>query len=761
MASVCAQTDEDNTNNSLIGKKSPDNSSSNKKEEEENTIIKVFEDEYPITSKDIQFVLETISKQAPYDKTQIKQIFYGICSSQTSTKIHHNINSKNSGEGKSYLLQLVSDLFPDSITLKFNNMTDKALYHQNGVEAIKDENTGKYLELKPILKELVANIEELQEKIDDVDDKGHQQRDRKDIKSWKSEIREKQEEYKDLKSKAVKIIDLDGKAFIFLDTPHAGLFNNLMSLLSQDSREQLYLFTDKDSSGNHHQSKTVVLRGAPLIMSTQVVDDTRNKRFAEKNRRFIHVNPNTSEEKIKEAKRQIAIRLSGLPVDIEGIVSSMDIEKSKEIVQRLCAKLQEHNKSHVDSGIKGSGIKIPYDPILSSSLSSEESWSMTVLTRLLNYIGIITKMNMGSRPTIVDTETGLLYPIAIYDDLKEALEIMKTASLTIRPYQQEWYNTIFLPAFADLGPEPNTKTNEYGTLVERESVVGITTKQLVDKMKQQGKDVSNESIYENYLRPLTKQGVINSVRSVINAKENLYYPVNSENETDASILPLTEDCRLIVNNTFDEKNVLEDSFRTIIERRSKGGGVKYKIIDIDGSEISLTELLDRYYFSVVYHTSCSVIEIKYYNNVIEKSSIVDEQSETTGEDDNIGQYSNDSENRFMDHSKDTVSSSKSSSIYGYTREDIEEFFAAENGQEEEHTLEDSICRSLIGSRNYKPFFYYCKEDPSVEFLYLKSIEDHIRLKDPQRHKAKLLEMKQAEQIDKHENKNGQDITLRS
>ncbi len=68
------------------------------------------------------------------------------------------------------------------------------------------------------------------------------------------------------------------------------------------------------------------------------------------------------------------------------------------------------------------------------------SWSMTVLTRLLNYIAIITKVNMDSRPKIVDTQTGVFYPISIYDDLKEALEIMETASLSIRPYQQEWYN---------------------------------------------------------------------------------------------------------------------------------------------------------------------------------------------------------------------------------------------------------------------------------------------------------------------------------
>ena len=51
-----------------------------------------------------------------------------------------------------------------------------------------------------------------------------------------------------------------------------------------------------------------------------------------------------------------------------------------------------------------------------------------------------------------------------------------------------------------------------------------------------------------------------------------------------------------------------------------------------------------------------------------------------------------------------------------------------------------MCRPLIGQKTYKPFFYYCKEDPKIENINLKSIEDHIRLKDPQRHKAKLLEL---------------------
>jgi len=56
----------------------------------------------------------------------------------------------------------------------------------------------------------------------------------------------------------------------------------------------------------------------------------------------------------------------------------------------------------------------------------------------------------------------------------------------------------------------------------------------------------------------------------------------------------------------------------------------------------------------------------------------------------------------------------------------------------------------------KPFFNYNKEDTDVEFLYLKSMEDLIRLKDLERDKAKLLEMIQGEHLDKDESKNGQD-----
>ena len=61
----------------------------------------------------------------------------------------------------------------------------------------------------------------------------------------------------------------------------------------------------------------------------------------------------------------------------------------------------------------------------------------------------------------------------------------------------------------------------------------------------------------------------------------------------------------------------------------------------------------------------------------------------------------------------------------------------------------------------EPFHYFLKDDPDVVNIYLESIEHHIRYKDPKRHKAKLLEMIQGEHMDKDENKNGLDITIRT
>ena len=57
-------------------------------------------------------------------------------------------------------------------------------------------------------------------------------------------------------------------------------------------------------------------------------------------------------------------------------------------------------------------------------------------------------------------------------------------------------------------------------------------------MKQLGLDASISYAYDSFLRPLIKQGVINYSKSVLNGKENLYYPANDNEENGLSMLLL-------------------------------------------------------------------------------------------------------------------------------------------------------------------------------------------------------------------------------
>jgi hypothetical protein len=94
----------------------------------------------------------------------------------------------------------------------------------------------------------------------------------------------------------------------------------------------------------------------------------------------------------------------------------------------------------------------------------------------------------------------------------------------------------------------------------------------------------------------------------------------------------------------------------------------------------------------------------------------------------------------MEESEDN-GDSKFCSSYRYNLEQIEEFFDSENGQkEQEHSLEESICRPLIGIQSYTPNLKYCKTCPKVANINLISIEHHTKFEDPERHKSKLLEM---------------------
>jgi hypothetical protein len=283
-----------------------------KQQEEKQTEIPIQD---KVTEDDINFVIETITREAEHDKISIKQLFYGMASAFTKIPIPHTVNSKIAGAGKSYLLNLVAEYYPQKYVIILAGASAKALLHREGKMVIKNLQTGQLEELEPRLERLENELEKLD----------------KTKKEDKTRIREIEKERKHLIKHQQKLIDLDDTIIIIQDTPDDSVLVNLMSLSSQDSQsDQEYIFADKSSSGKIVSSSNII-RGMPVLFTTRVIDDTTHARFEETNRRSINVTPNVSNQKIESAIDLIASRYGLLPDEYdEEVISKQNKEKARQ-----------------------------------------------------------------------------------------------------------------------------------------------------------------------------------------------------------------------------------------------------------------------------------------------------------------------------------------------------------------------------------------------------------------------------------------------
>lgn len=550
-----------------------------------------------VTSQDIRFVLYVMKKEAPYDEVSIKQLFYGMCSGFTKVPVHHNVNSKVSGAGKSYLLVLVAGYFPDKYVISLTGMSNKALLHEQGILVMEDEITGEAIPVGPHIQELEVEKEELEVK------KPLNREDRKRIKELQAELT-------DIKREVQKLIILDNRIILILDTAQEDLFNALMSMISQDTqKDQKYEFVDRSGSGSIG-TKINRLRGTPVIFTCQVIDDTRQIRFHEKNRRFVHVTPDTSDKKIQSAIDLIGLRHGLLPDEYDQkVVTRQDKEKAKKIIDRIVRKLVDHSK-HLKP--KESGVKIAFTKTIGHAIEGDPNdvWRMTVMERTMRYLDIITKVNMDSRPRLIpvsntEIEEGAeeeFYPIATFQDLQETLQLMGMASSTIRPYIADWYNKVFIPAYKSLDGKPNDLRSANGYTIASEIHVGVCTEQLAEKTKQimHTNKPSSDDLLKSYLYPLLNLGIIDKAQSTIDKRANIYFPVE-----DGNIFSLFQNGNLSLKVTdpflYPSKTVLEKEFRTFVKYYYNEGvpqknNTKYKLVDADGTtEITVQQLLDRYF----------------------------------------------------------------------------------------------------------------------------------------------------------------------
>ena len=152
---------------------------------------------------------DVVAKEVKQDDRLCKQLYSALLSTYTKNPINLSINAPT-GEGK-YVVRKVAELFPQSDVIFLTAMTDKALFHRQGTLVIKDEK-GEYQPIADKERELDSEIEDKQSEMETASDPNLK-------KGLKSRIKILESEKKDLSKSAMKLIDLNHKALIFVDTP--------------------------------------------------------------------------------------------------------------------------------------------------------------------------------------------------------------------------------------------------------------------------------------------------------------------------------------------------------------------------------------------------------------------------------------------------------------------------------------------------------------------------------------------------------------
>jgi hypothetical protein len=145
---------------------------------------------------------------------------------------------------------------------------------------------------------------------------------------------------------------------------------------------------------------------------------------------------------------------------------------------------------------------------------------------------------------------------------------------------------------------PNTKSNDESI---SEEIIALTTAELVKATERiRGRKFSTQQIYENYTLPLINAGYIDRTDSKIDGRSCIYFPVLNTKQRklfdSAQTNNLSQNKLISITDStlFPNRNYLISKIHEVL-RYSSDKGIIIKLEDHEGNEITVEELVDRYY----------------------------------------------------------------------------------------------------------------------------------------------------------------------
>lgn len=534
-----------------------------------------------------QYILNIITKEVVEDDIIVGAIF--VCAMSAYTKIPINIAvAAPSGEGKSYSIGKVLDLFPKNDIISLMGISNKAMLHEEGIDVIVDE-AGNRIPLSEILAEMKDEARAIKDRLaNETDD-----RNKRPIERELEDLSDRMEETKKRKRKQ---ITFTGQTYYVQDTPRMEMLDNIMSMLSHDSDMSHYKFTaEKDRKGLGVNTNIII--GSPAFIYSQAIDTSKNPRFEEMSRRFIPINPVMSSKKYYESMKIAGIKRA-MPSWYynETVVSPREKDLARQAIRYLKYKITDVTKHN---SLGENDVFIPFRPLILDSFPYSKAIEMTVQNWIIDMICIVTLVNFDRRKKLI-TPHGITI-VSDLEDLGIVIKLLYNSVGGIRPYVIDWYNNVFLKAYED--QHGNIKAGNRNDKVVYENRVAVTVEELFEKtMEVQGKAISHEQLRKKYLWMLENTGFINVFKSMIDQRSNIYEPVLAEirNTDNSEKTPyiFNRDRLNTRNLTKDQaKECIKYEIQAILNYGFESGKPTNtnKIFDQNNKEISLNDFHDIYF----------------------------------------------------------------------------------------------------------------------------------------------------------------------
>ena len=277
--------------------------------------------------------------------------------------------------------------------------------------------------------------------------------------------------------------------------------------------------------------KKIITRGWPSCIFASARDESRWAIWPEIQSRFLVISPNIIPEKIHEGNILTGQKKS-LPSRIKSKIIVSPYEK--DLARKCSSYLIQIVKANMaqDPNIQSAPFWIPYGLILGLALPSEKGTDNRITNRIFSFLRIISLARNHLRCRLQYFDENLIIPNI--SDLHETLHTIQNVS-GIPDYKLSMFKDHYNRCYNKKKEWQNGQPDVSNDGKRQEQVFGLTNKEFCEYYKEQtGKVLSTKTFRETYIEEWYANGLIETVDSVVNAKQHISYPIISfiDSETE-------------------------------------------------------------------------------------------------------------------------------------------------------------------------------------------------------------------------------------